>query len=98
MRSAINTNSRPGLSGVGIQVIAVPVEGVVDGRQARMAKIASGTRQRYTCGEPGLIALPGRSPASQLAGEAHGLVNRAVVCERPEGACEVGVECGALVG
>ena len=38
MRSAINMNSRPGLSGVGIQVIAVPVEGVVDGRQARMGE------------------------------------------------------------
>ena len=44
------------------------------------------------------VVLPGRRPARQLADESHGLVNRAVVGERAEGACEVGVECGALVG
>lgn len=35
---------------------------------------------------------------AQLADEAYGLADRAVVRERPEGASEVSVECGALVG
>jgi len=48
--------------------------------------------------EPGLIALPGRNLSAQLADEACGLVDRAVVRERPEGASEVGVECCALAG
>jgi hypothetical protein len=59
---------------VGIQVITVPVEGVVYGRQARMGEDRIGhppTLYSHARAEPGLIALPGRRLAAQLADEAH---------------------------